>query len=105
MLFLPSSRKMITESWQNRSASSYYRDEGWSDDDPPTYEPYGGGVVEKHPEWIEDTPSWGTVFDTLAEADAYAHSEYSEYGVSYGFEVERTVTEVAAAVPVEETKP
>ena len=88
---------------EDRSASCYYADEGHTVEAlQAEYDVTDPGQYVIDESWIVGPEHYGRVFATLAEADAYAHSEYSEYGVSYGFEVERTVTDVAAAVPVEE---
>ena len=39
----------------------------------------------------DDTGVRGRWFPTFKEADDYAHSEWTEYGVRYGFEIERKV--------------
>lgn len=81
---------------QNRSASAYYADEGH------TVESIQANCDACEPgKWRIDE-SWivtggrehGVVFDTLEAAEEYAYSEYSEYGVSYGFPVKRQTIEV-----------
>lgn len=76
---------------QHRWASTYYADEGYDEAHPP-HDHEGIPQVD----WIEPAPSGGKEFDTLAEAEDFAHSEYTEYGVSYGFEVIRRTVEVEA---------
>lgn len=80
---------------QNRSASSYYEDEGYTVESLQRYkdgcEP---GVWQVDETWIVPADAGGGVeFVTLAEAVEYAHEEYSEYGVSFGFAVKTTVEE------------
>jgi len=87
---------------ENRSASCYYADEGHTVESLQSHydscEP-GKWVIDET--WIIQGEPRGAVFENLEDAEAYAYSEYSEYGVSYGFPVRRVTVELdssAAAV-------
>jgi hypothetical protein len=80
---------------QNRSASAYYADEGHTVESLQAEQDAcrpGKYIVDES--WIIPADAeHGVVFDTLGEAVEYAYSEYSEYGVSFGFPVTKTVEE------------
>lgn len=81
---------------QNRSASCYYADEGHTVESLQAhYDSCEPGKWKIDETWIIPADAeHDHLFDTLADAEDYAYSEYSEYGVSYGFPVARHVVEL-----------